>query len=157
MEATDLWLSQCLWKKRVPAVGPCYVKQESRGIMQKILEIVNKNYSSNYVSFSLEGYSSYSIQGQPTTLGKLMRVTLREGRRSHFTLQMPGCREGWGSLGGLGVTTFIISRTLLIPNQLLDRNPSSLMGHTKHSFSASAHFPSFPAGFWMPLTLFQAT
>lgn len=104
MEATDLWLSQCLWKKRVPAVGPCYVKQESRGIMQKILEIVNKNYSSNYVSFSLEGVLWLFHPGSAHHSWQADASHSAEGRRSHFTLQMPGCREGWGSLGGLGVT-----------------------------------------------------
>lgn len=104
-----------------------------------------------------KGYSGYSIQGQPTTLGKLTRVTLQKG----VEVTSPSRCLVVGRVGvawvGWVLPTFIISRTLLIPNQLLDRNPSSLMGHTKHSFSASAHFPSFPAGFWMPLTPFQAT
>lgn len=153
MEATDLWLSQCLWKKRVPAVGPCYVKQESRGIMQKILEIVNKKPTTVTMYPSLwlfhPGSAHHSWQADPSHSA--------EGCRSHFTLQMPGCGEGGVAWVGWVLPTLIISRTLLIPNQLLDRNPSSLMGHTKDSFSASAHFPSFPAGFWMPLTPFQAT
>lgn len=44
-------------ERNVPAVGRCYVKKESRGILQKIPEIVNEKpiAVAVAVSFSLEG------------------------------------------------------------------------------------------------------
>ena len=68
--------------------------------MQKILEIVNKKPTAVTMYPSLwlfhPGSAHHSWQADPSHSA--------EGCRSHFTLQMPGCGEGWGSLGGLGVT-----------------------------------------------------
>lgn len=66
-----------------------------------------------------KGNSGYPIQGQPTTLGKLTRVTLQKG----VEVTSPSRCLIVGRVGvawvGWVLPTLIISRTLLIPNQLL--------------------------------------